>query len=207
MLSFVILLKTVCIQGTLMETNSPGASLRKMTHWSGTTVKLENALKVKTITTHTQTQEDSGPPTLFLLFCFSAPPSFNHATRQCTRTNSSQAGLLCCPVLWVWAAAAQPLSQDLRGEEVSSWGSSLAGFPADQVQRLHWPLQPHLWRRPYWVLLGAHCSTLHVGCICVIRTVEFWFVHWTLTFNSLGGGFVCLEKAEWKCRWCWGEWT
>ncbi|KAF3853634.1 hypothetical protein F7725_014322 [Dissostichus mawsoni] len=42
----------------------------------------------------------------------------------------------------------RPPAQFSQREEVSSWGPSLAGVPADQICRFHRALQPHLWGGP-----------------------------------------------------------
>lgn len=126
----------LCVQGTQMEMISPGASLTKITNWSGTTVKLGNVLEVNTHTQEEREREILASITLICSFWYFVPSSSTHPTSNPTRSNYSQASRHSCPVLPVRTATARPLVQDLWWEEVSSWGSSMAGFPADQIQRL-----------------------------------------------------------------------
>lgn len=183
-----------------METISPGASSTETTNWSGTIVMLGNVLEVKHTLAHTERKIQTSTTFISSFFLFSIPPSSSHPTNHpWNRSTFSQAGRHCCPVLPVWEAAARPLGQDLRREEVSPRGSSLAGFPADQVQGLLRALQPHLRRHPPRVLLGAHCCTLHVSVFSIDHLTHLCVD--TLTWTLFP------EKAEWKCRWCWEEWT
>lgn len=168
-----------------METISRGASLTKMANWSGTIVKFGNALEVK----HRE-RKILASATLICSFWFPILPSSTHPSNHpWNRSDSSQAGRHCCPVLPVWQAAARPLVQDHRREEVSSWSSSLAGFPSDQNRRLHRALRTHLRWHPGGVLLGAHCCTLHVSS-SVVLVHRSWFrcgfEHGCTHMNSLG---------------------
>ena len=64
----------------------------------------------------------------------------------------------------MWEASAWPhRCQDLWREEGHASRPPLAGFPAGQGPGLITALQTQLWRHPDRVLLGSHCSALHVS--------------------------------------------
>lgn len=69
------------------------------------------------------------------------------------------------PVLPVRQAAALSNQQDFRRWKGLSRRPPLAGFPPGQTQKLSVRLRPHVWRDPAVVLLGSHCSPLHVGVL------------------------------------------
>lgn len=128
--------------------------------------------------THTYTRRQRWKHACFLaLFAFSA--SSSHPTNYLWDPSTAARQYWVLPV---WEATTQPLSQDLRREEVCSGGSSLAGFSTDPVQGLLWVLQTHLWRHPDPVVLGAHCCPLHVRVLC---GGLIWNGIWTLIWILL----------------------
>lgn len=128
--------------------------------------------------THTYTRRQRWKHACFLaLFAFSA--SSSHPTNYLWDPSTAAKQYWVLPV---WEATTQPLSQDLRREEVCPGGSSLAGFSTDPVQGLLWVLQTHLWRHPDPVVLGAHCCPLHVRVLC---GGLIWNGIWTLIWILL----------------------
>lgn len=190
-----------------MAMTSHGVSSTETTNSSGTTVMCANALEVRANSLAMVLNY-----VLLSLIHPSTPDSFNLLTNHPpnisdfngARHHWHHCAHLRPPVPPVWEAAARTLSQDLWGQEVSSWCSSLASVPADPGNWFLRTLQPHLWRDPHRVVLGADGCSLHV----------IYFVFLT----GSGADYICMmckgaktlfvtEKMAWRCVWCWEEWT
>lgn len=185
---FFFFFKILCV-GIPMVTISPGASLTKITGWSGITVKLGNVPEV----THTHIYTHKGfSNSLAHTHPFSSQlqPPHQPSMRQ-THLNQT---IPSSPSVGGRSPVAQPGS--LEGRSLSQ-GPILGRLPCRSGPRIL--LSPSDTFVGVSSLSRAGCSLLPTACKCALNPSDWvWY-----SDNNLNSSE---EKQEWKCRWYWEEW-